>query len=63
MVADARDQQKLQHTWPLVTMQACFHQNKKVKTVTVTFLYHNSDRYYWNCTFKSCNSDFIRIVN
>ncbi len=23
--ADASDQQTSQHTWPLVTMQACFH--------------------------------------
>ncbi len=38
------DQQKIQHTWPLVTMQACFgHRIKKVKTVIVTFLSHNSD--------------------
>ncbi len=56
------DQQKFQHTWPLVTMQACFcHRIKKVKTVIVTFLSHNSDL-YWNCEFTSCNSDFIRIV-
>ncbi len=56
------DQQQLQHTWPLVTMQACFfHRIKKVKTVIVTFLSHNSDL-YWNCEFTSCNSDFIRIV-
>ncbi len=49
VVADASDQQTLQHTWPSVTMQACFnHRIKKVKTVTVTFLSHNSD--------------FIRIV-
>ncbi len=63
MVADASDQQKFQHTWPLVTMQACFcHRIKKVNTVIVTFLSHNSDFYYWNCEFTSCNSDFIRIV-
>ncbi len=37
-------------------------QNIKVKTVTVTFLSHNSDFYYWNCEFTSCNSDFIGIV-
>ncbi len=56
------DQQTLQHTWPLVTMQACFcHRIKKVKTVIVTFLSHNSDL-YWNCEFTSYNSDFIRIV-
>ncbi len=36
-------------------------QNKKIKTVIVTFLSHNSDL-YWNCEFTSCNSDFIRIV-
>ncbi len=56
------DQQTFQHTWPLVTMQACFcHRIKKVKTVIVTFLSHNS-YLYWNCEFTSCNSDFIRIV-
>ncbi len=37
-------------------------QNKKVKTVIVTFLSHNSDFCYWNCEFTSCNLDFIRIV-
>ncbi len=37
-------------------------QNIKVKSVTVTFLSHNSDFYYWNCEFTSCNSDFIGIV-
>ncbi len=38
MVADASDQQKFQHTWPLITMQACFrHRKKKVKIVIVTF--------------------------
>ncbi len=43
-------------------MQACFcHRIKKVKTVILTFLSHNSDL-YWNCEFTSCNSDFIRIV-
>ncbi len=56
------DQQTFQHTWPLVIMQACFcHRIKKVKTVIVTVLSHNSDL-YWNCEFASCNSDFIRIV-
>ncbi len=29
MVAGARDQQKTQHTWPLVTIQACFHDRIK----------------------------------
>ncbi len=38
-IADASDQQKLQHTWPLVTMQACFHDRKKVKNIFVTFFY------------------------
>ncbi len=46
MVADARDQQKIQHSWPLVTMQACFHDRiKKIKTIFVIFLSHNSDFY------------------
>ncbi len=53
MVADASDQQKFQH--PLVTMHACFcHIIKKVKTLIVSFLSHNSDQ-YWNCEFTSCN--------
>ncbi len=44
-IADASDQHKLQHTWILVTMQACFHHRKKVKIIFVTFLSHNSDFY------------------
>ncbi len=54
-IADASDQQKLQHTWPLVTMQACFHDRKKVKNIFVTFFISQFLLLYWN-------SNFIRIV-
>ncbi len=32
MVSDASDQQQIQHTWPLVTMQACLHDRIKKLT-------------------------------
>ncbi len=46
VVADARGQQKCQHTWPLVTIQAYFRY--RIKIVIVTFLSHNSDLCYWS---------------
>ncbi len=39
MVADAWDQHTLQYTWPLVTMQACFHDRiKKLKPYLWPFI-------------------------
>ncbi len=62
MVADAVINKKsnIHGLWLLCKLGVC-HRIKKVKTVIVTFLSHNSDL-YWNCEFTSCNSDFIRIV-